>query len=545
MEPGARPAPLQGELLTQSAPGPAPRGAGGRKTGPVDRRRGTAERVAVPLAGLALFASLAFTVHPWFDGRADAALYVATARSLAAGEGYSYLGSPFTLRPPGLSLLLCPLVAWRGVDFHAFHLVVSAFGALAVVCFFLWLRPRLGWVLALLAAASVWLNPGFQRHSNMVMSDVPALALILLCFVLERRAVRGSSWRRELLLGLVVGLACYFRTAAVLLMPSILLARLLEPRQAGEGPVVRSALRRSAVSLGVASAVALSWTAYSAAATSLGPADQTRLHSYMTVMLREDSGDPESRALEVREILERPARRAPRIFNILGRRLGQGQARSDGTVQVLVNGAWAAALLAALAVQLVRRRGVGEIFAALTLLSLLVYVGLAIRLVLPVYVVAFGCLVELLRELSVRGLGGRWGVALVAAALAALTWVDVSPREGWEGLEAGHRRRERYFSLLAAALPADARLATFKAFQYNVYLDQPTYSLRHAVRRNGAERGLDLIVERYGIDTVVLFPEIGPMADNVEAVLRRRLGPPQRVGVTQVWDLRAGPRGGR
>ena len=64
------------------------------------------------------------------------------------------------------------------------------------------------------------------------MSDVPALALLFVCFLLDRGATREPSWRRELLLGLCVGLTCYFRSTAVLLLPSIALARLLE-RPAG------------------------------------------------------------------------------------------------------------------------------------------------------------------------------------------------------------------------------------------------------------------------------------------------------------------------
>jgi hypothetical protein len=46
---------------------------------------------------------LLWTVHPWYDATNDGSMYIATARALLAGEGYSYLGSPFLIRPPGFS----------------------------------------------------------------------------------------------------------------------------------------------------------------------------------------------------------------------------------------------------------------------------------------------------------------------------------------------------------------------------------------------------------------------------------------------------------
>ena len=45
--------------------------------------------------------SLAWLVLPYFEISNDASLYILTAKSLLAGEGYSYLGQPFIIRPPG------------------------------------------------------------------------------------------------------------------------------------------------------------------------------------------------------------------------------------------------------------------------------------------------------------------------------------------------------------------------------------------------------------------------------------------------------------
>ena len=47
-----------------------------------------AQRVALAVFVACLFASLFWFVHPWYDMTIDGSVYIVTARSLAAGEGY-------------------------------------------------------------------------------------------------------------------------------------------------------------------------------------------------------------------------------------------------------------------------------------------------------------------------------------------------------------------------------------------------------------------------------------------------------------------------
>ena len=124
------------------------------------------ERIAVVLFVCAMFAGLLVFVHTWFDPMSDAVIYIATAKSLLAGEGYSYLGDPFILRPPGFTLLLAPILAFAGTDFHLLNLCVALFGVAALVLAYLFWRPRLGPVLALCVAAMVWSNPAWQRRCS-------------------------------------------------------------------------------------------------------------------------------------------------------------------------------------------------------------------------------------------------------------------------------------------------------------------------------------------------------------------------------------------
>src|SRR5215831_18804377 len=56
--------------------------------------------------------SLFWLVPPWYeagDETNDASIYIACAKSMLAGEGYAYLGEPFTVRPPGFSALIALL----------------------------------------------------------------------------------------------------------------------------------------------------------------------------------------------------------------------------------------------------------------------------------------------------------------------------------------------------------------------------------------------------------------------------------------------------
>ena len=129
------------------------------------------ERLALIVLIVGALLLLALVVHPWYDPKNDSSMYIAAARAIATGEGYSYLELPFHLRPPGFSVLISPIVGTLGAHFLALNLYVSLWGVAGMVLLFVYLRPRLGWPLALLAALAVWLNPGYQRFCNQVMAQ--------------------------------------------------------------------------------------------------------------------------------------------------------------------------------------------------------------------------------------------------------------------------------------------------------------------------------------------------------------------------------------
>ena len=119
------------------------------------------DKLALTVLAVLVLLSLPFLVHPWFDVVNDAGTYIITARSIAEGDGYSYLGHVFQLRPPGFSYLLAPLIALFETDFLVLNLFVSLFGAAGVLLLFCHQRAYLGGPLAALVSLTLWLNPGY------------------------------------------------------------------------------------------------------------------------------------------------------------------------------------------------------------------------------------------------------------------------------------------------------------------------------------------------------------------------------------------------
>src|SRR5262245_52776649 len=191
---------------------------------PHDARARLARRLAALFVALVVAGSLFWSVHPWYDPTNDGSMYIATARALVRGEGYSYLGIPFLIRPPGFSCLIAPILWARGTDFLALNLEVSLFGALGVFLFHLLLRARAGLVAATFVPLVLWFNAGYQELCNQVMSDVPGWTLLGACFLLERRCAKRRTEWTELALGAAIGLSSYVRAGNLLLVPAFLCA---------------------------------------------------------------------------------------------------------------------------------------------------------------------------------------------------------------------------------------------------------------------------------------------------------------------------------
>jgi 4-amino-4-deoxy-L-arabinose transferase-like glycosyltransferase len=471
---------------------------------PARERRSTRSRRALApiLLAIGLLASLPYLVHPWYEAGPetnDDSMYIETARSMLRGEGYSYLGQPFIIRPPGFPALLAPVLALRGVDFRSLNLFVATFGAAAVVLLFLFARPRVGTSVALALAALVWLNPGFRRFSNEIMSDVPGAALLFACLLLERWARRSPGPRRDAVLGVAIGLAAYVRSISILLVPAILVARWLRflRREDGSPSWPRFVRDRALVLALVPALLLMPWSIRSALHHPETPVDQVFLYSYSTAMWHQDAGDPSSPARGLPEVLRSVPLRSQQTLAAIGGRMKPG---ASGPIEIAVG----VSMLLASAFVLVRRRGPAEVFGFLTLGVLLVYFGFRDRLVLPIWMIASCGAAEALC-LGLRRLAGERRAGLLASlCVLSVAALDFRPREGWPEIEAEHARRRALAAAWNASLPAGARVAAPIGWHWTVYLGRPVYSLFFGWRRASGHDGAERVIDLRGVDTVLL-----------------------------------------
>ncbi len=454
-------------------------------------------------------ATLPWSVQTYWDAKPDAGTYLIAARALARGEGYRVMGEPFTLRPPGFSLLLAPLVAWRGIDFTALNLYVSAFGVAAVVLFFLLLRPRVGAPVAFAGALVVWLQPGFQQITNQVLADVPGLALALACLVLLRRSDRRPSTLTDAALGLAIGAACWVRTANLLLLPAVLLDRVTgrrfaDARRRGELALV---LRRGLVPVVVAALAYAPWALRPAVAPSYG---QEALRSYAAGLLRIDAADPDAGTVGLDDLAARVERNLQRYASAID------VDPRDGRPTPL---AWAVLGLGLVGwlVVLVRRREAPEWLAGLTFATLLVYFAVQPRLALVPAVLVLGATAETLRRALGRVLPGRGADALLVAALALVAWATFahdfmrpSSREKYAEMLAVAR-------LLAASSSADEPLGADNATAFALLLDRPVYGLQPLCNRRGIDAAREAIA-RWRLERIVVQRD-GPCAPLAEGMV--------------------------
>ncbi len=463
---------------------------------------------------LGTLASLPFTVQDFWDARPDAARYLLAARSLADGHGYTVMGEPFRLRPPGFSATLAPLVAWRGFDFALLNLLVSLTGVAAVVLLNLLVLPRAGAWIALGVAAVAWLNPQLQALCNQVMSDVPALALALLALLLARRTRDRPSLAGEAALVLTLVAGAYVRSANVLLVPAILLdracARWLESRVANvvaDGSPrddARSfALRRLVLPAAAFTLLYLPWLLTPSFTSQY---DSPDLHSYTTAFLRADPNDPDAPALGAEGLRGRVAGNASAYASLLA--TGMVSRRP-----LVVAPPLALLALAALLVVLVRRREAPEWFALGTCAVIALYYVAQARLLLPLFVLAVAALAETLQWILARVASRRAATAGVTALLlvVALAQLAGDPRPN---ARAEHESLVAATDLVRTTTPPGVAIAGDMGAVHALLLDRPVYSLRPLGRR-GQDAELARLLDERGVG-VIVAERPGPLDALVE-----------------------------
>jgi hypothetical protein len=268
---------------------------------PQERRGWSYVLPAIVLGGYAAVVLLGCVEREWRP-EWDSAIYLLTARSLAAGTGYAYLGQPFFLRPPGFSWALSFLAHDGRFDFAElnFWLMVSAVAATGAA--YLALRRTEGPNRALAATMLMATCPLFVARFNWVDSDLPFMALFFGAMCLFDVAAREAKRGVGACVGgsLLLTAAIYVRTMGAALLPGAVL--LFFFRRRGGHRVLLGIVAGLIPAL-----LYVPWLqqAGRAAASADRPAEQLMLFDYATATLRVDPGDPDSDALSASDWMER------------------------------------------------------------------------------------------------------------------------------------------------------------------------------------------------------------------------------------------------
>jgi hypothetical protein len=376
------------------------------------------------------------------------------------------------------------------------------------------------------------------------MSDVPGFALLVGCLLLERWASRRPSTAREILLGIAIGLSAYVRSANLVLVPAILCARILQRWRSGDALPMGSFVSKHLLVVAVSAwLVTVPWSIRNHQVKPPSPADQVYAYDYSTGMWHEDPGDPASPTLGISGILERIPKRLRQFSEVLGSRM---QVSMQGDLPPInapspIHAGVTALLLAGLFHVWVKRREAAETFALFSLCVLSVYFGFLDRLVLPVYALSLAATVELLHSVGKRALGHSAATLTVASALCLLIVNDWNPRRNWPEIESTHRMMSENSRDLEQTLDPEACVASAQGFFYSVYLKRPVYSLSLAARRAGHVDAVEQVIDRYGIDTVVLSPAI-PVEQRLLGYIDARYDAVARAGTSLVFPVRESKR---
>lgn len=197
----------------------------------------TERRARALLAGCLLaFAALAcsipgrdvWTIDP------DAAAYVGLARSIAVGDGYTLDGVPHAKFPPGFPLLLSLGIGADGaLDFARLQDLVTLAGWIGLLLVYpigrrlLGLSPGAALLLAFAAITSrFWLN----YSASFLRSEPLFFALMNGALLAAHGWIGKGGLGRAAWTGLLAGLAMITRTAGVVLLPAMVIARAFTTR---------------------------------------------------------------------------------------------------------------------------------------------------------------------------------------------------------------------------------------------------------------------------------------------------------------------------
>ena len=163
-------------------------------------------------------------VSPAWDISSDAALYLCLARSLEAGEGYTYQDAPHAHAMPGLPLLLSGAMKLGWTESWQLKFVMLSIGL--ALCLSTWWLARLiaDAATANLAVALIGLGEFNMRYSDRMLTEIPftlLLVLVAICLTLAWRARQALSIWWASVAALIASGSFLFRANGLAIFPGL------------------------------------------------------------------------------------------------------------------------------------------------------------------------------------------------------------------------------------------------------------------------------------------------------------------------------------
>jgi hypothetical protein len=153
------------------------------------RSRLNLSTLVVGIAG-ALFISTAARSQLIGGIDGDPAVYIGAAQALASGMGYQFNGLPETTYPPGLSLLLTPVVAVFGADVDIAQGYIGFWAFLALLAIVVYLRLR-GDVPVLLITGMLLMSSVFYNSATVSLrTEMPYIAFSVGCLAVMEHCAK-------------------------------------------------------------------------------------------------------------------------------------------------------------------------------------------------------------------------------------------------------------------------------------------------------------------------------------------------------------------
>ena len=149
-------------------------------------------RMAIVMVVLA--AMLAGHVSTSWHASPDSALYMGLARSLIAGDGYTFNYAPHAMVPPLFPLIVAGEMKLFGESYLALNIGQAVFALACVPVAFALLRRGFGDDLAFVGTAMFALSHVLWRYSSMVITDVPFAFFAMLAMLAGMWAAGARKW---------------------------------------------------------------------------------------------------------------------------------------------------------------------------------------------------------------------------------------------------------------------------------------------------------------------------------------------------------------